>query len=126
MTPARLLIVEDEAIVAKDLSARLSHLGYTVVGTAATGADAVEIAARLNPDLVLMDVHLSGIDGLEACQRIRSACSGTKPVVFLLSTYDAAEFAGRTAKCGAAAYLPKAEFGPELLAATWASVTSTF
>jgi DNA-binding NarL/FixJ family response regulator len=47
------------------------------------------------------------------------------PIIFLLSTYETAEFAERTAKCGAAAYLPKADFGPERLSAAWAAIIAS-
>ena len=95
--------------------------GFEVAGEVTSGEASVEAARALRPDLVLMDVHLPGIDGLEASRRITSAAVGTSPVIFLLSTYEATEFAERTANCGAAAYLPKAEFGPERLSAAWAA-----
>ena len=89
--------------------------GFVLVGAVGTGEDAVEAAARLRPRLVLMDVHLPGIDGLEATRRIRSAAGG--PVVVLLSTGDEAEV--DVAGCGAASYVPKASFGPDRLAESW-------
>jgi DNA-binding NarL/FixJ family response regulator len=99
--------------------------GFEVAGEVASGEESVAAASALQPDLVLMDVHLSGIDGAEACRRIRSAAAGESPVVFLLSTYDADEFAERMAACGAAAYLAKAEFDPERLAAAWAAISGS-
>ena len=95
--------------------------GFEVAGEVTSGEASVEAAYTLRPDLVLMDVHLPGIDGVEASRRITAAAEGSSPVIFLLSTYEAAEFAQRTATCGAAAYLPKAEFGPERLSAAWAA-----
>jgi DNA-binding NarL/FixJ family response regulator len=97
--------------------------GFVVVGEVANGEDSIAAAYELQADLVLMDVHLSGIDGLEACRQIRSVAVGASPVVFLFSTYEAAEFVRRTAQCGAVAYLAKAEFGPERLTAAWAAVS---
>jgi CheY-like chemotaxis protein len=71
MNRARLLIVEDEAIVAADLQRQLSRLGYTVEGRAKSGEEAVRLARSFSPDLVLMDVRLMGsMDGLEAARRI--------------------------------------------------------
>jgi CheY-like chemotaxis protein len=72
-----------------------------------------------------MDVHLPGIDGLEACRRILSANNGPRPVIFLLSTYHASEYGDEPAICGAAAYLIKAEFGSERLAAAWVAANAS-
>ena len=100
--------------------------GFEVVGEAATGEASVEAARALNPDLVLMDVHLPGIDGTEATRRILAGLAGHgRPVVLLLSTYEAAEYAPQAAACGAAAYLPKAAFGPDALEAAWATATAS-
>ena len=60
MNAARILIVEDEWVVANDIEVRLQDLGYTVVGKADSGAAAIEIAESLSPDLVLMDIRLRG------------------------------------------------------------------
>ena len=78
---------------------------------------------RCEPDLVLMDVNLPGIDGMEASRRLRA--SHPQVVVILLSSYDEAEFADLTSDCGAAAYVPKSAFGPDRLEAVWAVITSS-
>jgi DNA-binding NarL/FixJ family response regulator len=93
--------------------------GFEVAGEADSGERGVELAASLKPDLVLMDVNLPGIDGLEATRRILSGPS--PPVVLILSTYEEAEYAPRAAECGAAAYIPKAAFGPDRLEAAWSA-----
>jgi DNA-binding NarL/FixJ family response regulator len=92
--------------------------GFEVVGEAETGEDSVEMARELSPDLVLMDVNLPGINGLDATRQILSDGSG-RVVVLLLSTYEEEEYAPRAAECGAAAYIPKAVFGPDRLEAAW-------
>ena len=90
--------------------------GFEVVGEAETGEDSVERARELDPDLVLMDVNLPGINGLDATRKILED-SGSRIVVLLLSTYEEEEYAPRAAECGAAAYIPKAAFGPDRLEA---------
>lgn len=91
--------------------------GFELVGEAGSGEDSVEAARRLRPDLVLMDVNLPGIDGLEASRRIR--LERAEVVVFLLSTYDQAEFASRIGVSGASTFIPKAIFGPSSLVDAW-------
>ena len=94
--------------------------GFVVVGEAATGEDSVVAAGRLHPDLVLMDVQLPGIDGLEASRRIKTA--HPEVVVLLLSTYDPEDFATRIARSGAIAFISKAAFGPDRLSEAWSRV----
>ena len=87
--PARVLIVEDEQIVAVDLEGHLERLGYQVADTAASGEEACEKVGRAQPDLILMDVRLDGpMDGIEAARRIRQECE--VPIVFLTAYSDAA------------------------------------
>src|SRR5438132_687841 len=95
---------------------------FEVIGEVDTGEASVEAARQLQPDLVLMDIHLPGIDGPEATRRILADVDGQKtpPIVFLLSTYEATDYAAEILACGAAAYLPKAEFGPAALTVAWA------
>ncbi|MEN9975536.1 MAG: hypothetical protein RLZZ282_1542 [Verrucomicrobiota bacterium] len=82
MHPPRLMIVEDEAIVATHLKINLSQLGYHVVGSAASGEGALTKAADLQPDLVLMDIGLQGqMDGIETAHAMRTRFQ--IPVVFL-------------------------------------------
>ena len=92
--------------------------GFDVVGEAETGEDSVTMAAALRPRLVLMDVNLPGIDGLEATRRIL-AQAGADVTVLLLSTYEEEEYAPRAAECGAASYIPKSAFGPDRLESAW-------
>ena len=86
---ARVLIVEDDQLVAVDLEGRLERLGYQVVDAAASGEEACAKVGTLQPDLILMDVRLAGpMDGIEAAQRIRQ--SSKAPIVFLTAHCDAA------------------------------------
>lgn len=86
-SPASVLIVEDEQIVALDLMQTVEDLGYTVAGTASTGAEALALARTAAPDVVLMDIHLDGdTDGVAAAQSLRKA-SGP-PVVFVTAFDD--------------------------------------
>ena len=94
--------------------------GFEVVGEAETGEDSVAMASDLTPDLVLMDVNLPGINGLDATRRIL-ADNANSSVVLLLSTYEEEEYAPRAAECGAAAYIPKSAFGPDRLEEAWAA-----
>jgi DNA-binding NarL/FixJ family response regulator len=116
--PVRVLIVDDQEPfrLAARMVVELTD-GFEVVGEAETGEDSVAMTADLSPDLVLMDVNLPGIDGLEATRRILG--NNGPPVVLLLSTYEEEEYAPRAAECGAAAYIPKAVFGPDRLEAAW-------
>jgi DNA-binding NarL/FixJ family response regulator len=121
--PVRVLIVDDQEPfrLAARMVVELTD-GFEVVGEAETGEDGVTMSTQLEPDLVLMDVNLPGIDGLEATRRILA--SEDPPIVLLLSTYEEEEYAPRAAECGAAAYVPKAVFGPDRLEAVWADATA--
>jgi len=87
MTGERILIVEDEGIVADEIRTRLEHLGYHVVGMAMTGQDAIDTAFRTFPDLILMDIMLKGdMDGVGAAHQIRDRMD--IPVVYLTAYGD--------------------------------------
>ncbi len=84
---ARILVVEDEAIVAMDIQERLETAGYTVVAVVDSGEEAVAAADGLRPDLVLMDIHLKGAaDGIAAAEEIRARCR--LPVIYLTAFAD--------------------------------------
>ena len=93
----RVLIVDDQAPFR--LAARMvveATDGFEVVGEAGTGEEGVELARALEPDLVLMDVNLPGINGLEATRQILR--ESHRPVILLLSTYEEDEYGPRAAE----------------------------
>ena len=91
--------------------------GFEVAGEAESGEEGVKLAAELQPDLVLMDVYLPGIDGMEATRRITSA--DDPPRVLVMSTHESVEFAQAALAAGAIAFIPKSQFGMDDLEAAW-------
>ncbi|HUP84667.1 MAG TPA: response regulator transcription factor [Acidimicrobiales bacterium] len=92
---------------------------FSVVGEAESGEEAVELVASLEPDLVLMDINMGGIDGIEATRQIRAANPET--MVVLVSTYAATDLAADARTCGAAAYVHKEELAPRVLRELWST-----
>lgn len=126
MTPnlVRVLIVDDQAPfreAARDV-VELAD-GFEVVGEAETGEASIEAVKELHPDLVLMDVNLPGINGLEATRQILQD-NPDQVVVLVLSTYEAEEMTPQALEAGAVAYIPKAQFGPDELEEAWAAANS--
>ena len=96
--------------------------GFEVIGEVETGEASVDAVRSLGPDLVLMDVNLPGIDGLEATRQILSQ-NPDQVVVLVLSTYETDEMTPRALEAGAVAYIPKSEFGPVQLEEAWATAS---
>ncbi len=87
MAPAKILVVDDEIIIARELEARLRALGYDVCGVAGSGAEAIDLCRATTPDLVLMDIVLKGdMDGIEAATEIRAKCK--VPVIYVTAYTD--------------------------------------
>ncbi|WP_280269747.1 response regulator transcription factor [Nocardia wallacei] len=123
MNPAvRLLICDDHAVVRAGLLALLSSASdIEIVGEAADGEAATTLAARLKPDVVLMDLQLgAGMDGVEATRRI-AALPAPAPRVLVLTTYDTDADITRAIEAGATGYLLKAERPEELFTAIHAA-----
>jgi DNA-binding NarL/FixJ family response regulator len=119
----RVLIVDDQEPFR--LAARMvveATDGFDVIGESESAEDSIELARQLQPDLVLMDVNLPAMNGLEATRRILAESS--RIVVLILSTYEPDEYAPRAAEAGAAAYIPKSTFGPDQLAEAWKNATT--
>ena len=113
------LIVDDQAPFRRAAAAvvRLTG-GFEVVGEADSGEEAVELTGTLSPQMVLMDINMGGMSGIEATRQITAAAPDV--VVVLLSTYQADDLPADAATSGAAAYVNKEEFGPRVLQDTWA------
>jgi DNA-binding NarL/FixJ family response regulator len=112
----RVLVVDDQDPYRRAMSVVVDSTdGFVVVGAVASGEESVAATAGLEPDLVLMDINLPGISGIEAARLIRGATPA--PVVVLLSTHDEDDF--DLAGCGAAAYVSKAALSPARLQQVW-------
>jgi DNA-binding NarL/FixJ family response regulator len=114
------LIVDDQAPFRMAAAAVVNATpGFQVVGEAASGEEAVETAARLHPDVVLMDINMEEMNGIDATREIVHAQPGT--VVMLLSTYQRRDLPAEALAVGAAAYVVKQDFGPDVLLQVWES-----
>jgi two-component system invasion response regulator UvrY len=114
--PIRVFLVDDHESMRSALSAVVAETaGFVVVGSAGSGEDSLDRLRRRSADLVLMDVSLPGMTGIEAARRITAASD--PPVVVLLSTYDESELDHRGS--GAVAYVNKSAFSPKRLQQLW-------
>jgi DNA-binding NarL/FixJ family response regulator len=114
MSKIRVLIVDDHAILREGIRALLAaHDDIEVVGEAADGREAVEKVHQLTPDVVLMDVAMPLMDGLEATRRIRKGNPKTK--VLILTQYDNKEYILSSIKVGASGFVPKRVVASELV-----------
>ncbi|MFD8597918.1 response regulator [Kitasatospora sp. NPDC059646] len=104
--PTRVLLVDDQPLVRASLDMIITDApDLTVVGEAGTGTDAVRLAAELRPDVVLMDIRMPGMDGLEATRLITG--SGDTPRVLVLTTFDQDEHVYGALRAGASGFLVK-------------------
>jgi DNA-binding NarL/FixJ family response regulator len=111
------LIVDDHSGYRAAARTVLEADGFEVVGEAATGLEGVSEAARLRPHIVLLDIGLPDIDGVEVAQRITAAAEGNAPAVVLVSSRDGAGCEAVFANCGARGFIPKAELSGGAIAA---------
>ena len=91
--------------------------GFEVVGEAVNGEEGVDMAEALSPDLVLMDVEMPGIDGLEATRRIRSLAD--PPQVLVMSTHESGDYRETALDAGAYAFVPKYDFSIDTMEGLW-------
>ena len=102
--PVRVLVAEDDYVVSEEIRRAIKAVGYEYAGLASTGEEAVKMVSTLRPDVVLMDIQLPGIDGLEAARLIQ--LEHPTPVV-VLTAHESQDFVDKAAEMGIAAYLTK-------------------
>lgn len=100
----KILIAEDESVIALNLRDMLERAGFEVVGEAATGKQAVEMTQKLNPDVILMDIKMPEMDGLTAAKEINKA---QQRLIIMLTAYYDADFLARANQAGVFGYLVK-------------------
>jgi two-component system invasion response regulator UvrY len=112
------LIVDDQAPFRDAASAVVGATpGFEVIAEAESGEQAVELVEARVPDLVLMDINMTGMSGIDATRRITDSHPGI--VTFLVSTYRESDLPAAARSSGAAAYIHKEDFGPKLLSELW-------
>jgi len=115
------LIADDHAMVREGLQAVLEAGGeFAVVGGAADGREAVELARKTAPDVAVLDIAMPGMDGIEAAKEIRKACPKTKVVI--LSMHAALAYVTQAVRAGASGYVLKESAGAELIEAVHAAM----
>jgi DNA-binding NarL/FixJ family response regulator len=116
VTPLRILIVDDHAVVRRGVRALLeSHEGWEVCGEATNGRDAVEEARRRRPDIVVMDLSMPGLNGLDAARQILQDAPGTE--ILVLTMHHSEEVARDVLQAGARGYVLKRDADENLIAA---------
>lgn len=113
MDKIRLLLVEDHALVRQSIRALLESVGFVVVGEASTGQEAIEMACALEPQVVLMDIHLPQMNGIEATKRIRQCLPEVR--ILALTAYNDKAYQRAILKAGADAFVLKTAEFKELL-----------
>jgi DNA-binding NarL/FixJ family response regulator len=118
MTPTRVLIADDQALVRGGFRLILeTQDDIEVVGEAVDGVQAVELAGRLRPDVVLMDVRMPRLDGIQATRRLAGQAAGTPIRVLILTTFDHDEYVYQAMRAGASGFLLKTVRPGQLTAA---------
>src|ERR1700737_1208989 len=116
MSPLRILIADDHEVVREGMRALIEHEpGWQVCGTAAKGQEAVETAKKLKPAVVVLDMTMPELDGLEALRQIKRALPGTEVVIF--SAHHSEEVIEQLFDAGAKSYIQKSDAGRHLVAA---------
>ena len=114
----RVVVADDQAPFRRAARSVLNAtVDFHLVGEATSGEEAIALVRSLRPDLVLMDITMKGIGGIEAARSIAAAHPATKTI--LVSTYREEDLPLHARACGAAAYLHKSDFGGNVLRALW-------
>ncbi len=122
MDPIRILVVDDHAVLREGICALLvQHSDMQVVGEASNGVEALEQAASLKPDVILMDITMPRMDGLEATRQIRERWPDTR--ILVLTQHENKEYVMPLLQAGAAGYILKKAGGAELVNAIRAVYT---
>jgi DNA-binding NarL/FixJ family response regulator len=118
----RVLVVDDQFLIRAGLVGLLNAApGFEAVGEAADGDEAVRLAAETGPDVILMDIRMPGMNGIEATKRILADAADPAPRVLVLTTFDLDEYVYGALRAGASGFLLK-DSGPERLLAAVAAV----
>ncbi|MFD9113788.1 response regulator [Streptomyces bottropensis] len=118
----RVLVVDDQFLIRAGLVGLLRAApGVEVVGEAADGEEAVEAAARTRPDVILMDIRMPGMNGIQATEHILARASDCAPRILVLTTFDLDEYVYGALRAGASGFLLK-DSGPERLLAAVAAI----
>ncbi|WP_053846583.1 response regulator transcription factor [Streptomyces sp. NRRL B-24085] len=111
----RVLVVDDQFLIRAGLVGLLDAApGFEVVGEAGDGEEAVRLAAESRPDVILMDIRMPGVNGIEATERILAQADGCGPRILILTTFDLDEYVYGALRAGASGFLLK-DSGPERL-----------
>jgi DNA-binding NarL/FixJ family response regulator len=121
MRRVRILVVDDHQMLREALVGMLEAAGFEVVGAVGDGADATSLAVELTPDVVLMDLSMPVLNGLDATRLLREVVPGVAIVIF--SAFDSPELKRQAFDAGAVAYLPKGCGAERLRATVEAAVT---
>ena len=114
----RVLVADDQPPFRRAARSVLNAAsGFQLVGEAISGEEAVALVASLLPDVVLMDINMTGMGGIEAARSIAATHPGTMTI--LVSTYREEDLPLQARVCGAAAYLHKSDFDGQVLRALW-------
>jgi DNA-binding NarL/FixJ family response regulator len=111
--PIRVLLVDDHELVRKGIKALFNGSDWQICGEAANGKEAVEKAVKLNPDLILMDISMPVMNGIEATKQIRNLRPNAK--IVMLTMHDSPQIAEQTKQAGADACLVKSGGVEDLL-----------